>query len=179
MTTGWLVRTSSNSAVIDWLDAKGRRWPKTQRAKQGKPSRTLAWMPRTRHGRLRLTGLLCLLLLCVVVVPANAMLNKWEVTNFCKCASPLPGERERSLTGGLSGICFGSNYTILQMQTPDNPSKPCLSCTKQWCLNQNLPICAGATLGDTDPDTATGKEGDVEARCFRGPHSLFGDRGPG
>ena len=25
----------------------------------------------------------------------------------------------------------------------------------------------GATLGDTDPDTATGKEGDVEARCFR------------
>jgi len=22
-------------------------------------------------------------------------------------------------------------------------------------------------LGDTDPDTATGKEGDVEARCFR------------
>ncbi|EEB93643.1 hypothetical protein MPER_07669 [Moniliophthora perniciosa FA553] len=37
----------------------------------------------------------------------------------------------------------------------------------QWCLNQNLPICAGASLGDTDPDTATGKEGDVEARCFR------------
>lgn len=50
---------------------------------------------------------------------------------------------------------------------PDNPSQPCLSCTKQWCLNQNLPICAGASLGDTDPDTATGKEGDVEARCFQ------------
>lgn len=29
-------------------------------------------------------------------------------------------------------------------------------------------MCAGARLGDTDPDTATGKEGDVEARCFRG-----------
>ncbi|KAG6335279.1 hypothetical protein ID866_3808, partial [Astraeus odoratus] len=82
-------------------------------------------------------------------VPATAVLNKWEVTNFCKC------------------ICFGSNYTILQMHTPDNPNKPCLSCTKQWCLNQNLPICAGASLGDTDPDTATGKEGDVEARCFQ------------
>ncbi|KAL4069601.1 hypothetical protein V8B97DRAFT_1968195 [Scleroderma yunnanense] len=53
------------------------------------------------------------------------------------------------------------------MHTPDNPSKPCLSCTKQWCLYQNLPICAGASLGDTDPDTATGKEGDVEARCFQ------------
>lgn len=65
------------------------------------------------------------------------------------------------------GICFGSNYTILHLDFPDNPSKPCLSCTKQWCLNQNLPICAGASLGDTDPDTATGKEGDVEARCFR------------
>lgn len=66
-----------------------------------------------------------------------------------------------------AGICFGSNYTILHLVTPDNPSKPCLSCTKQWCINQNLPICQGATLGDTDPDTATGKEGDVEARCFR------------
>lgn len=66
------------------------------------------------------------------------------------------------------GICFGSNYTILHMAIPDNPSKPCLSCTKQWCLNQNLPICAGASTGKADPDTATGKEGDVEARCFRG-----------
>ncbi|KAA1468247.1 hypothetical protein DENSPDRAFT_770473 [Dentipellis sp. KUC8613] len=65
------------------------------------------------------------------------------------------------------GICFGSNYSILHLDIPDNPSKPCLSCTKQWCLNQNLPICAGASLGDTDPDTATGKEGDVEARCFQ------------
>lgn len=66
-----------------------------------------------------------------------------------------------------SGVCFQSNYTILRLAMPDNPSQPCLSCTKQWCLNQNLPICAGASLGDTDPDTATGKEGDVEARCFR------------
>ncbi|CAL1695866.1 unnamed protein product [Somion occarium] len=81
---------------------------------------------------------------------AHAILgHKWEATNFCKC------------------ICFGSNYTILHMQIPDNPSKPCLSCTKQWCLNQNLPICAGASPGDADPDTATGKEGDVEARCFQ------------
>ena len=67
----------------------------------------------------------------------------------------------------MTGICFGRNSTILRLDIPDNPSKPCLSCTKQWCLNQNLPICAGASLGDTDPDTATGKEGDVEARCFR------------
>lgn len=65
------------------------------------------------------------------------------------------------------GICFGLNYTILRMDTPDDPSKPCLSCTKQWCHNQNLPKCAGAAIGDTNPDTATGKEGDIEARCFR------------
>jgi len=78
-----------------------------------------------------------------------ASLNKWEATNFCKC------------------ICFQSNYSILHLDIPDNPSQPCLSCTKQWCLNQNLPICAGASLGDTNPDTATGKEGDVEARCFQ------------
>ncbi|KAJ3719900.1 hypothetical protein EV361DRAFT_293404 [Lentinula raphanica] len=80
---------------------------------------------------------------------SQAILNKWEATNFCKC------------------ICFQSNYSILHLTLPDTPSQPCLSCTKQWCLNQNLAICAGASLGDTDPDTATGKEGDVEARCFQ------------
>ncbi|TEB35027.1 hypothetical protein FA13DRAFT_1772234 [Coprinellus micaceus] len=76
-------------------------------------------------------------------------MSKWEATNFCKC------------------ICYGTNFTILRLDLPDNPSQPCLSCTKQWCLNQNLPICAGASLGDTNPDTATGKEGDIEARCFQ------------
>ena len=80
------------------------------------------------------------------------------------------------------GICFGSNNVILPLMIPNNPSQPCLSCTKQWCLDQKLPICAGASLGDTNPDTATGKEGDVEARCFRtsiksntviSPHAKF------
>ncbi|KAG6381185.1 hypothetical protein JVT61DRAFT_5587 [Boletus reticuloceps] len=83
------------------------------------------------------------------VIPVQGSLTKWEATNFCKC------------------ICFQSNYSILQMDASDNPSKSCLSCTKQWCLDQRLGICDGATLGDTDPDTATGKEGDVEARCFQ------------
>ncbi|KAJ6509552.1 hypothetical protein C8R47DRAFT_1099124 [Mycena vitilis] len=89
------------------------------------------------------------LLLLSVFASVNAALHKWEATNFCKC------------------ICFGANYSILHLDIPDNPSQPCLSCTKSWCLNQNLPICRGATVGDTDPDTATGKEGDVEARCFQ------------
>ena len=68
---------------------------------------------------------------------------------------------------------------------PANPSKPCLTCTRQFCLDQKLPICKGAldttepegkqltlpSIGaevpDLDNDVGTGKEGDVEARCFR------------
>lgn len=63
------------------------------------------------------------------------------------------------------GICF-SNSTIVPLYNPTNPSQPCLSCTRQFCLDQKLPICRGAELPDLDTDTATGKEGDVEARCF-------------
>ncbi|OJA18700.1 hypothetical protein AZE42_01254 [Rhizopogon vesiculosus] len=104
-----------------------------------------------RHGPARLACLLYFLFITLTlrITPVEAIMNKWEVTNFCKC------------------ICFSTNYTILPLNTPDNPSKPCLSCTQQWCLNQNLHICIGASLGDTDPDTATGLEGDVEARCFQ------------
>ena len=97
--------------------------------------------------------------------------SKWEATSFCKCTqTPSPTSlslRGQNAESRVSGVCFGTSYKILHLDFPDNPNKPCLSCTKQWCLNQNLPICAGATLGDADPDTATGKEGDVEARCFR------------
>jgi hypothetical protein len=48
----------------------------------------------------------------------------------------------------------------------EQAAQPCLSCTKQWCLDQGLNICSGAVIAPADPDTATGKEGDVEARCF-------------
>ncbi|KAH8102654.1 hypothetical protein BXZ70DRAFT_797450 [Cristinia sonorae] len=107
-------------------------------------------MAQRRHSLIARTPLVYILLFLSFSLSANAILgHKWEATNFCKC------------------ICFGSNYTILHMEIPDNPNKPCLSCTKQWCLNQNLPMCAGASIGDANPDTATGKEGDVEARCFQ------------
>jgi len=86
----------------------------------------------------------------------------YRLLQMCVFSLAFSGSKSQS---GV-GICF-SNYTILHMAIPDNPKQPCLSCTKQWCLNQNLPICAGATLGDANPDTATGKEGDVEARCFQ------------
>ncbi|KAG9314374.1 hypothetical protein JVU11DRAFT_5170 [Chiua virens] len=99
--------------------------------------------------RPRCHTILIFLFLLFAVIPVRGTITKWEVTNFCKC------------------ICFQSNYSILQMDAPDDPSKPCLSCTKQWCLDQHLTICKEASLGDTNPDTATGKEGDVEARCFQ------------
>lgn len=62
--------------------------------------------------------------------------------------------------------CF-DNFTIVPLYMPENPSKPCTSCTKQFCLDQKLPICRGAEVPDLNKDTGTGKEGDVEARCFR------------
>ncbi|KAI0639391.1 hypothetical protein C8Q77DRAFT_1152375 [Trametes polyzona] len=99
----------------------------------------------------RTTSLLCCLFLLLLHTPSVVAVlgHKWEATNFCKC------------------ICFGTNYTILRMDIPDDPSKPCLSCTKLWCQQQNLAKCAGASIGDANPDTATGKEGDIEARCFQ------------
>ncbi|GAA6058677.1 hypothetical protein JCM10212_003365 [Sporobolomyces blumeae] len=68
--------------------------------------------------------------------------------SFCRCA------------------CFG-NSTIIPLYRPSVPSAPCLSCTRQFCLDQKLPQCVGAHTPDEDPDTSTGEEGDVEARCFQ------------
>ncbi|GJN92148.1 hypothetical protein Rhopal_005178-T1 [Rhodotorula paludigena] len=71
--------------------------------------------------------------------------------SFCKC------------------ICFGNtaNSTIIPLYRPAVPSNPCLSCTRQFCLDQKLPACVGAQTPDEDPDTATGEGGDVEAKCFQ------------
>ncbi|GAA6013266.1 hypothetical protein JCM11491_006336 [Sporobolomyces phaffii] len=77
--------------------------------------------------------------------------------SFCRCA------------------CFG-NSTIIPLYRPTTPSAPCLSCTRQFCLDQKLTQCLGAKTPDNeDPDTATGQEGDVEARCFQrdSPKSHF------
>ncbi|BGP52685.1 hypothetical protein JCM8202v2_000241 [Rhodotorula sphaerocarpa] len=62
--------------------------------------------------------------------------------------------------------CFG-NSTIIPLYRPANPANPCLSCTRQFCLDQKLPACVGAETPEEDPDTATGNGGDVEARCFQ------------
>jgi len=87
----------------------------------------------------------------VVITPVEAALtdSHWEGMYFCKC------------------ICFGTNSTILPIYRPTNPAKPCLTCTKRWCADQKLSICVGANVGEIDPDTGTGKEGDIEGRCFQ------------
>jgi len=87
----------------------------------------------------------------LMIQPAEAALtgSHWEGMYFCKC------------------ICFATNYTILPIYRPTNAAKPCLTCTKRWCADQKLPICLGADVGEIDPDTGTGKEGDIEGRCFQ------------
>lgn len=89
------------------------------------------------------------LLLAFLSSPVGVLANgRWDPDWWCKCT------------------CF-SEYTILPILRPERPTKPCLTCTKQWCLDAKLTICTNATLGESDPDTATGKEGDVQALCFQ------------
>ena len=45
-------------------------------------------------------------------------------------------------TDQSTGICF-TNSTIIPLYRPADPSKPCLSCTRQFCLDQKLTICRG------------------------------------
>ncbi|KAA1096493.1 hypothetical protein PGT21_018409 [Puccinia graminis f. sp. tritici] len=68
--------------------------------------------------------------------------------SFCKC------------------MCF-NNYTIVPLYRPKDVSKPCLTCTKQFCLDQKLSICQDAKLGNTNLDTGTGDEGDIRTKCFQ------------
>lgn len=81
----------------------------------------------------------------VVVLACLASLS--QAVSFCKC------------------VCF-ERYEIVPLYRPTDPLKPCLTCTKQFCLDQQLDICKSASLGTLDPDVGTGEEGDVQARCF-------------
>jgi hypothetical protein len=90
-------------------------------------------------------------------VVVHASIFSEPAISYCKCVS-----RSSQLT---PGICF-TNSTIIPLHRPADASKPCLSCTKQWCLEQRLSICEGAELPELDKDVGTGNEGDVEARCF-------------
>lgn len=120
----------------------------THRAYRGRPK-------MTRLARLPTISLFLSLLLVLLhtATPATALSPFGTASSsgmsFCRCA------------------CFG-NSTIIPLYRPTTPSAPCLSCTRQFCLDQKLVQCVGAkTPENEDPDTATGQEGDVEARCFR------------
>lgn len=91
------------------------------------------------------------------------------VTAILLQPSNLVGAFSFTPTGGMTFckcICF-SNSTILPLYLPKDPIHPCLTCTRQFCLDQKLPACLNAKEGDEDLDTGTGEEGDVEARCFQ------------
>ncbi|EPQ29919.1 uncharacterized protein PFL1_06857 [Pseudozyma flocculosa PF-1] len=62
--------------------------------------------------------------------------------------------------------CFSTNSTLVPIFAPADPAKPCLTCTRQFCIDQGLEICKGARIAPTDGDTGTGWEGDVWAKCF-------------
>lgn len=104
-----------------------------------------------------LVAVLLALVCGLQVVTAIPSFSTSSAMTFCKC------------------ICF-SNSTIIPLYLPKDPLHPCLSCTKQFCLDQKLPACFGAHVGDEDLDTGTGESGDVEARCFRGFPSLVSPR---
>lgn len=62
--------------------------------------------------------------------------------------------------------CFQTNSTLVPIYSPVDAAKPCTTCTRQFCLDQNLDICKDAKLEHTDHDVGTGLEGDVWAKCF-------------
>ncbi|KAH8080129.1 hypothetical protein HD553DRAFT_317436 [Filobasidium floriforme] len=98
------------------------------------------------------------------VSPLRTQLDSWKETTLAIRANVIPSTQDTLFY--CKCMCF-DNFTIVPLYMPDNPSKPCLSCTRQFCLDQKLPICRGAEVPDLDTDTGTGKEGDVEARCFK------------
>ncbi|KAI5452598.1 hypothetical protein NCC49_000759 [Naganishia albida] len=97
---------------------------------------------------MRLPAWILLAICSIATASASLVPSTKDQLYYCKC------------------ICFG-NFTIVPLYMPANPSKPCLTCTRQFCLDQSLPICRGAEVPDLDTDVGTGKEGDVEARCFQ------------
>ncbi|KAL7344067.1 hypothetical protein BJY59DRAFT_686445 [Rhodotorula toruloides] len=100
---------------------------------------------------------LTLLLTLTPVLAIPSLSSSSTGMSYCKC------------------VCFG-NSTIIPLYRPAIPSNPCLSCTRQFCLDQKLAACVGAQNPEEDPDTATGEGGDVEARCFRAYETF--DSGP-
>jgi hypothetical protein len=90
-----------------------------------------------------------------LAIRANVIPSTQDTLFYCKCSSlslvllyqPTQSTRsaheiDKSHCIRFAGMCF-DNFTIVPLYMPDNPSKPCLSCTRQFCLDQKLPICRG------------------------------------
>ncbi|KDE08554.1 hypothetical protein MVLG_01331 [Microbotryum lychnidis-dioicae p1A1 Lamole] len=126
-----------------------RPQPRHQRLKARTSSRSRASSPPA-WTRMLLLLLLSLLMTVLMPTPAIAAGSSFasQPMTFCKC------------------ICFG-NSTILPIFRPRDPLRPCLTCTRQFCLEQKLPACLNAKASDEDLDVGTGETGDVQARCFQ------------
>ncbi|TKY84611.1 hypothetical protein EX895_006513 [Sporisorium graminicola] len=128
---------------------------------------------RSRGGRRAFisstTVLLLTLVTCILgfVAPVSASPRRVAALNP-RDAPTLPVEpRQNSRHLHLCKCtCFQTNSTLVPLYSPKDPSNPCLTCTRQFCLDQGLDICKGAKLEHTDHDVGTGLEGDVWAKCF-------------
>ncbi|SCV68154.1 BQ2448_275 [Microbotryum intermedium] len=125
--------------------------PSTISSPQRPPQRQRRARTRSRPSPAWTAALLLLsLLMTVLPTPTIAAGSSFasQPMTFCKC------------------ICFG-NSTILPIFRPRDPLRPCLTCTRQFCLEQKLPACLNAKASDEDLDVGTGETGDVQARCFQ------------
>ncbi|CBQ73945.1 conserved hypothetical protein [Sporisorium reilianum SRZ2] len=127
---------------------------------------------RSRSGRGTLLSSTTLLLLALVtcilglVAPAAASPHI-SALNPRTAATPLVAPRQNSRHLHLCKCtCFQTNSTLVPLYAPKDKANPCLTCTRQFCLDQGLDMCKGAKLEHTDHDVGTGLEGDVWAKCF-------------
>lgn len=141
-------------------------------------SRSRSQSPRGRTSLLSTTTLTLLTmftLLLSIIVPASASalpssfspydlsLSSREATVPSAPVGPRQNSRHLHL---CKCTCFQTNSTLVPLYAPLDPAKPCLTCTRQFCLDQGLDMCKGAKLEHTDHDVGTGLEGDVWAKCF-------------
>lgn len=124
--------------------------------------------PRLRM-RIALLAAFGLLVPTLVAASLSPFSSGTTAMTFCKCLCfsnstilPLCEHLPSSSTPAVQSLPRSSHADL-----PKDPLHPCLTCTRQFCLDQKLPACIGAKSGDEDLDTGTGQGGDVEARCFR------------
>lgn len=111
-----------------------------------------------------LTLLTLLTFLLALISPTTATaLSPHPLSTRANYVTPSTNSRHLHL---CKCTCFQTNSTLVPLYSPADPAKPCLTCTRQFCLDQGLDICKGAKLEHADHDVGTGFEGDVWAKCF-------------